>query len=342
MKRLLWVCVLAGWLDLAAAADHFNILVYHHVSTDSPASTSVTPQVFREHLQFFQDQQIHVMALAEALAAVTNGSPLPDKTIAITFDDGYRDIYDNALPLLEEFGYPFTIFVATDPIDKGYGDMLSWAQLRTLAQRGVTIANHSTDHAYLVRQQAGGALGRAGLRANIEQAQQRLVDELGDAVPRWLAYPYGEFSTQLQDLLKDMGYLGFGQHSGGVWAGTHAQAIPRFAAAGIYANTATLATKIGSHPMPIDEANLPNMLTTDRSPSVTVDFTDNLVPTLPLNCFLDGDPLPASRPTASSFRLSSPAPLTLGRHRFNCTARSASGAFYYWFSKPWLVSDGTQ
>jgi peptidoglycan/xylan/chitin deacetylase (PgdA/CDA1 family) len=324
----------------ATGAAHFNILVYHHVSEHSPASTSVTPQVFRQHLQFFKDQQITVIGLPEALAAVANGLPLSEKTIAITFDDGYRDIYHNALPLLQEFNYPFTVFVATDPIDRGFGDMLSWAQLRTMQQQGVTIANHSSDHAYLVRATPQDSQWRADLKANIEHAQQRLTVELGDPIPLWLAYPYGEFNLELQTLLKEMGYLGFGQHSGGVWLGSHAQAIPRFAAAGIYANTATLATKIASHPMPVDESALPDMLSANRTPTVSVRYTDQDVAALPLNCFLNGSGLLASRPTAETFRLDTPEPLSSGRHRFNCTARSASGSFYYWFSKPWLIVDG--
>jgi len=337
VKKILMVWLLLGLMHPALAADHFNILVYHHVSEHSPASTSVTPQVFREHLQFFKDQQIRVVPLAEALAAVANGIPLSEKTIAITFDDGYRDIYENAFPLLQEFNYPFTIFVATDPIDQGFGDMLSWAQIRTMQQQGVTIANHSSDHAYMVRQTPQDSQWRADLKANIEHAQQRLTAELGESIPLWLAYPYGEFNLELQSLLKEMGYLGFGQHSGGVWSGTHPQAMPRFAAAGIYANTATLATKIASHPMPVDESALPDMLTTDPTPSVTVRFTDTAVAALPLNCFLNGTGLLASRPTSMTFRLDTPEPLSSGRHRVNCTARSPSGSYYYWFSKPWLI-----
>ncbi|WP_320822743.1 polysaccharide deacetylase family protein [Reinekea sp.] len=340
VQKTLIAWLLLGLMQPALAADHFNILVYHHVSEHSPASTSVTPQVFRQHLQFFKDQQITVMGLADALAAVATGTPLSEKTIAITFDDGYRDIYDNAFPLLQEFDYPFTVFVATDPIDQGFGDMLSWAQLRSLHQQGVTIANHSSDHAYLVRQAPQGSQWRAAVKANIEHAQQRLTAELGAPIPLWLAYPYGEFNFELQAMLKEMGFLGFGQHSGGVWSGTHAQAIPRFAAAGIYANTATLATKIASHPMPVDESALPDMLTADRTPHVTVRFTDAEVADLPLNCFLNGTGLLAGRPTSETFRLDAPEPLSSGRHRFNCTARSTSGSYYYWFSKPWLIVDG--
>ena len=83
------------------AAEHLNVLVYHHVSEETPASTSVSPAQFRSHLQLLTDQHFNVIALDQALTALQRGEALPERAVAITFDDGYRNIYDNALPLLE-------------------------------------------------------------------------------------------------------------------------------------------------------------------------------------------------------------------------------------------------
>lgn len=321
----------------AIASDSFNILVYHHVSEETPASTSVSPDRFREHLQLIKDNGYQVVDLNEAITAIQNGLEVPDKAIAITFDDGFVDIYNEGWPLLKEFGYPFTIFVSTDAIDDGLKSMLSWDQIREMHQAGVTIANHTSDHDYLVRHRTYDQFWLSSVENNIVTAQSRLEQELGTTIPKWLAYPYGEFNRQLQDLLKQLGYLGFAQHSGGVWQGSDFLAIPRFAAAGIYANPVTLKTKLASKPMPVNIESLGDMVTDNTQPLLTAQITDMSDMSQVLNCFVDGSAESANWTSATEFQLQTSFELGKGRHRYNCTSRSKSGNFYYWLSKPWLV-----
>jgi peptidoglycan/xylan/chitin deacetylase (PgdA/CDA1 family) len=337
MKHLITALLLSSLMLTAQAQSHFNVLVYHHVSESSPASTSVSPEQFREHLSFFKDNNYPVVALDEALNTLAAGNELPKNAIAITFDDAYRSIYLNAFPLLKEYKVPFTVFAATDPIDQNFNDMLSWDQLREMKAWGAIIANHTKDHSYLVRHRSLDALWQQETKSNIEHAQQRLIEELGDDVPKWLAYPYGEFSQSLQSLLADMHYIGFAQHSGGITALSHQQALPRFAAAGIYANTKTLATKIESIPMPINEASLADMLTSENQPVLQATIDDMSDMSRVLNCFVDGRWHEVKWTGKQSFELVSDQPLSAGRHRYNCTAKSKTVNTYYWFSKPWLI-----
>lgn len=337
MRPLLYLFLLACLSAPTMAQSHFNILVYHHVSENSPASTSVSPATFREHLQFFKDNQYTVIALDAALEAISLQQPLPKNTIAITFDDAFQSIYYNAFPLLKEFDYPFTVFAATDPIDQNFADMLSWDQLREMKQAGVIIANHSRDHGYLVRHRSLDERWKALTRLNIEYAQQRLIDELGPDIPRWFAYPYGEFNASLQDLISNMDYVGFAQHSGGIYSASNFTALPRFAAAGIYANTKTLKTKIESLPMPIDESKLSDMLTDNKQPRFQATLTDMSDINRTVNCFVDGQWQDAVWTGQQSFDLISAEPLSEGRHRYNCTSPSKTLDAYYWYSKPWLI-----
>lgn len=324
-------------IGFAMAGNHVNILVYHHVANDTPASTSIRPADFRSHLQLLQDEGFTVVDLREALAKLSTGAPLPDKAVAITFDDGFYNIYRNAWPLLREFGYPFAIFVATDSIDQAYGDMMSWDQLRELQDSGAIIANHSSDHGYLVRANTAAPGWLNAVVANIEFAQQRLEQELGSAVPRWFAYPYGEFNLRLAERLVELGYWGFAQHSGGLWAGSHPGAIPRFAAAGIYANPTTLLTKLNSHPLPVNENSLADMPTQEPRPLLNAELLSVTNISKTLNCFVDGRPTQPRWLSERVFQLQADMALASGRHRYNCTARAKAGNFYYWFSKPWLV-----
>ncbi|WP_108125212.1 polysaccharide deacetylase family protein [Saccharospirillum mangrovi] len=335
--RLLCLVLLALCAGPALAQQHFNILVYHHVAEDTPASTSVSPATFRQHLTYLRDNGHPVIALKTALDAVRNDEALPDGAVVITFDDAFKNIYTNAFPLLQEFNAPFTIFAATDPIDQGFNDMLSWDQLREMQAWGATVANHSRDHGYLVRHSPRDNAWREQMAASIRHAQQRLETELGDEVPRWFAYPYGEYSEGLKSILQNENYIGFAQHSGGVYRGSDFYALPRFAAAGVYSRLETLGTKLDSHPMPVNLASVPDMPTTDVQPSMTIRVDDTSDMSRLLNCFVDSAWQDARWIDDHQFQLSAPEPLSPGRHRFNCTAQARSGNFFYWYSQPWLV-----
>lgn len=322
------------------ANDSLNILVYHHVAEDTPASTSVSPETFRAHLELLRDNGFNVVDLASALESIKNRQPIAENAVAITFDDGYLNLYTNALPMLLEFGYTATFFIATDSIDKNYGNMMSWENLRTLQSSGMTVANHTSNHDYLVRYPVRDGDWRAALEANIVHAQNRLNEELEKSVPKWLAYPYGEFSEELTTLVTELNYIGFGQHSGGVWHGSNWQALPRFAASGIYANTNTLLTKLRSRPMRVNETTLVDMLTSSNQPEVEISLVESDDLNKSLNCFINGSAASYEWRSEDSFFIQSDAALSDGRHRYNCTSRSLSGNFYYWFSKPWLVYSG--
>src|SRR5690606_39396213 len=81
-----------------SAAEHATITLYHHISETTPDSTSVPPQRFREQMEYLRDDGYHVMGLPQLLEAMRQRQSVPDKTVAITFDDGYISIYDTAFP----------------------------------------------------------------------------------------------------------------------------------------------------------------------------------------------------------------------------------------------------
>lgn len=336
--RLLLI-VISTLLSIAAAQPSLNILVYHHVDSSTPASTSLSPVQFETHLKLLKDNNFNVVRLDEAIDTLINGGELPPKAVALTFDDAYRNVYTNAFPLLKKYNFPFTVFAATDAVDSGRSDTATWEQLRAMKQWGAIIANHTKDHDYLVRHPRLDEAWRLSVKQNIEHAQQRLIAELGNDTPNWLAYPYGEYSVQLQQLLIDMGYVGFAQHSGGLDKNGDFTAIPRFAAAGIYANPATLITKLNSKPMPIDHSQVADMLTNDKTPLMTATLIDAADVNRNLNCFVNGNWQAFNWLDRKTFTLQAETELSVGRHRYNCTAKSLSGDFFYWLSKPWLVVD---
>ena len=207
----------------AIAADSAVILQYHRFGEDSYPSTSVTIDQFEAHIEHLTNGDYTVLPVPEILAALDAGQPLPDRTIGITVDDATRSTFVEAWPRLEEVGFPFTVFVSTDPVDEGHAGIMSWDELRSLVAAGVTIGNHGAAHGRMWQND-----GDAN-RADLEKSRQRLHVELGiDAA--LFAYPYGEWNGTLRALVEELGFTAaFGQHSGAVGAHSDPLNLPRFA-----------------------------------------------------------------------------------------------------------------
>ncbi len=344
MKQLLKGLCSALIIHSAAvsAADSAVFLQYHHVSDKTPAVTSIRPDRFKEHLNYLDSNGYQVKDIVETTKAIQNGKSLPDKTVVITFDDAYLNIYENAFPLLKEKGWPFTLFVSTEPVDRNFGKFLNWDQLREMAESGATIANHTVSHDHLPEKldKETNDQWLARIRQDIETSEARIRDKTEQSV-KILAWPFGETAPELRALIKEMGFIGFGQQSGAVGPLSDFTRLPRYPMSGNYSSLNGFKTKIKTLPLPV----------TERLPDTAIISDDNLKPAMEvtlesgnyqkkqLRCYATGqgelevDWLDESR---SRFITRAKAPLPVGRSRYNCTAPSNSGKQYYWYSHQWL------
>ena len=326
--------------SIVSTTPNAAILLYHHVSSSTPASTSISPEAFKSHMEYL-DAHHTVVSLQDVVSAIQHNTTLPENAVAITFDDGYANILDNAHPILADLGFPYTVFINPDEIGVG-PKQLTWEQVIAMHNDGVVFANHTLDHLHMLNgEQAMGE--RAWLEKvwqNVESAEKKIEDKL-DISLKYLAYPFGEYNTALANKLKAEGYIGFGQHSGAVGPSSDMQALPRFPAAGPYANLATLKTKLNSLAMPVTQSSHKDPRMTARnlaSPiSLTIDSDD--VRLTQVNCFFGGDPIETSlEENVLTFTLDETLPI--GRSRVNCTAPSnAQSGRYYWYSTPFFVAD---
>ena len=321
--------------------NHGTILQYHHVSDTTPKITSVTPEQLISHLGLIKSMDFEVLPLQQLMSEVKNKKPSKLKRLAITFDDGYDSIYDNAFPLLKQYNWPFTIFVNPNSLAKG--SQLNWQQLKEMMKHGATIANHSSDHKHLLKYENGESKQDWYNRiiSDISMAQNILEDKL-DIKNKWLAYPYGEFDDQLKTLLKELGYLGFSQQSGAVHHTTDMQAIPRFPASGVYANVKTLKTKLNSLPFSILSEQPPANIQSTESPApileLEVDKQD--INVYSLQCYFSGKTMEIEKIVKKKsivIKAQHTAPLPSGRSRYNCTAQSLSQKRHYWYSMPFIT-----
>ena len=326
--------------SIVSTTPNAAILLYHHVSSSTPASTSISPEAFKSHMEYL-DAHHTVVSLQDVVSAIQHNTTLPENAVAITFDDGYANILDNAHPILADLGFPYTVFINPDEIGVG-PKQLTWEQVIAMHNDGVVFANHTLDHLHMLNgEQAMGE--RAWLEKvwqNVESAEKKIEDKL-DISLKYLAYPFGEYNTALANKLKTEGYIGFGQHSGAVGPSSDMQALPRFPAAGSYANLATLKTKLNSLAMPVTQSSHkdPRMTTRNLSSPISLTIDSDDVRLTQVNCFFGGDPIETSlEENVLTFTLDETLPV--GRSRVNCTAPSnAQSGRYYWYSTPFFVAD---
>lgn len=222
-----------------------TILIYHHVSDQTPKSTSVSTEQFKQHLDLIKELKLTVVPLTTITNAIKKNLPVDNNWVAITFDDGYHSVYDNALPLLKQYNFPFTVFI--NPKMVGPSKLyLDWDLLAELTKYQGLIANHTMAHENLVQD----SLTDEQMIENIQQAEQLISDKLNQS-HKLLAYPYGEYNYGIKQDLKKLGYAGFAQHSGAVNETSDILALSRFPANGIYANPKTLKAKLNSLPFNI-------------------------------------------------------------------------------------------
>ena len=331
--------LLLALIPLANAAEHGVILQYHHVAEDTPPSTTISPDDFQSHMEYLRDNGFSVLALDEMIEKLRLHTEIPDKAVAITFDDGYLSIYEEAFPRLQQFGYPFTVFISTQPIDANQANFMTWSQIREMSDAGVLIANHMVDHPNMLSRQEGENevdwLER--MRNELLSAETRIEENTGQSL-KYLAYPYGEFDPKIKDLLSEEGFTGIAQNSGAMGFYSDFLALPRYPLASIYANLETAKIKFDSLAFHVSEQLPDNPVTTSTSPGVTLRFEPGQYSFEQIGCFANSQPLPLNWIDIEQglLELIPQQEFSGRRWRYLCTAPLARSGRYFWYSVQWI------
>lgn len=338
-------------LARARPGEHAVVLLYHHVATDTPASTSLDPSTFDAHLNYLADHHFHVWSLTRILDHIRADEPIPEDTVALTFDDAYASVFSEAYPRLKRRGWPFTVFVSTDYIDKHYKGYMTWDQLREVARNGGEIGNHSRSHPHLVRRRQGES--RAGWRRRVREqisgAQGRLEAEIPDPI-KVFAYPYGEYSAPLEAIVAELGFRGMGQQSGAVGRVSDMRALPRFPMAGGYGAMKQFVIKVRTRPLPVTVLSPkdPFLGGGPMRPALRLRLGRGPFRLKGLACYASGQGRMDLDWIDRKERVVQVIPrkaLTAGgRFKYNCTAPSTERRdVYFWYSHLWMKRnpDGT-
>jgi len=345
-SRLLWcrllICVgLASSMELTAATGAV-ILQYHHVSSETPGITSISPEKFEAHIQTIINQGYQVLPLADIVEPLRDQTAIPDKAVGITFDDAYVNIYENAYPILKRHKLPFTIFVATDYVGVNPNQYLSWAQLREMQLNGATINNHTASHPHLLRQNSGESKRswRRRVKKEILFAEQALRENLPPSEQdtlKMLAYPYGEYNPEIEEIITGLGYIAFGQQSGAVGYHSDFTVLPRFPLAGDYTDMASFEIKLNTLPLPVNMTRINPLLPENVTrPTLELQFLTAELNLGTLTCFGPGGRLPIRQIDPQRVLISTETQVPVGRSRYNCTMPYGKTGRFYWFSQLWI------
>lgn len=183
-------------LFLGRSLHGVSILMYHSIGFNNKFST-VSPEDFEAQLKFLNEHKYKILTLEEVFNRKETDA-LPEQSVVITFDDGYRDFYTTAFPLLKKYSVPASLFVVTDHIggtmQTRQGQVfpiVSKEEILELQQSGlVHIYPHTMSHPKLSEINLGEAV------TQIESSRKILEDLLGIKTP-FFAYPFGIYTDEV-------------------------------------------------------------------------------------------------------------------------------------------------
>ena len=215
--------------DLETEGAGATVLIYHRFGEDKYPTTNIDVERFREQLEFLKNNDYTVIPLQQLVEFLHAGRKLPGRSVIITIDDGYRSVYENAWPLLREYGYPFTVFLYAKATENKHSNYMTWEQVREMKNGGVDFQNHGFAHEHMAFRPSGMDMEeyRAWIRADLAVSTRILSEELKER-PRFFAVPYGEYNRVLLEETRSFGYEAILlQDPGSVSSDTDPFAIPR-------------------------------------------------------------------------------------------------------------------
>ena len=332
LKFYMMVMLLAVYgvgVGSAIAAEHTSILMYHRFGETKYPTTNIRLEQFDAHLERLQSGDFTVWPLPRIVEYLQTGQPLPDRTVAITIDDAYLSVYEEAWPRLRALNMPFTVFVATQPIDANRYGYMSWDQIRELQAGGVTIGSQTRTHPHMHK------ISIERSKSEIAESNARFIAELGMR-PDLFAYPYGEYDMAVIEAVKQAGFTAaFGQNSGIAHGYNGFFELPRFAMNEQYGTLSRLDLAINGLPLKVDQITPEDVILDQNPPIYGFTLAPDMDKRKQLRCFnsIYGKLDVTIMGRRAEIRL--PGPLTGKRARINCTMPGYDGR-WRWFGRQFL------
>jgi peptidoglycan/xylan/chitin deacetylase (PgdA/CDA1 family) len=211
------------------SSNSIAILAYHSLD-DSRSVLSTPPRTFADQMLILHELGIRVVPLGEVGNVLKTGD-LTGPLVAITFDDGFRSVYDLGFPILQRYGFPATVFLVTDYCGKANcwptqpshikrGSLLGWTEIREMSTQGIIFGSHTRTHRDLT------TLSVHEAERELMTSKRAIEDGVGYPVGTF-AYPYGAYNNRIRQLVESHFAVACSTELGFVQSGSDLFALER-------------------------------------------------------------------------------------------------------------------
>jgi peptidoglycan/xylan/chitin deacetylase (PgdA/CDA1 family) len=197
-------------LGLIRRNNRIPVLLYHSVD-ETGSVISISPAKFRNQMEYLWSNKYRTIPLLEYLECLSRDGTEGLKNIVLTFDDGFKNNYNEVFPILKKFGFSATIFLTTDHIGglstwekhSSIPDLplLSWDEILEMSQNGIDFGSHTCSHPILT------GLSQNEIQSELGKSKEIIEQKLDQPV-RFFCHPYGIANLTTRDTAKKCGYLG--------------------------------------------------------------------------------------------------------------------------------------
>ena len=310
-------------------------LMYHRFEENKYPSTNIRINDFIKHIELMKNSNIKFIDEKTLKEIILKKKNYSEKKILLTIDDAFLSFYKNAWPILQKEKIPFILFVNTREINNRHPNYMSWDQIREIHQSNLgIIGGHSFSHEYLAFATEDEVI--KDINKSIEDYQREL-----NFNPEIFSYPFGEYSLEVKNIVKKLGYvMAFGQHSGVIHQRSDIFELPRFPINESYGTLDRFSFLLNTSPLPYkffkpDE----KLLKTNNPPNIEIEFEQNV---RNINCFTnEGGSWKKSEITYLDnnwIRVLLKEKYQPRRGKINCTLKMKDGS-WGWLGKQFIVSD---
>ena len=193
--------IVAGFIQIRTATG-IPVLNYHQVEPKDGNPLTLWPEQFEAQMEYLAAEGYTTITIDEMMDALENSTSLPEKSVIITFDDGYADNYEYVYPILKKYGFKATIFLIYD-FTNTYPNYLTWDQVAEMKDSGlIHFESHTMTHANLAELTSVDEL-----RHEIADSHDLLSEKLGYDM-HYIAYPGGRVNEEIERITSAAGYRG--------------------------------------------------------------------------------------------------------------------------------------
>lgn len=180
------------------------IFLYHHIVKDKSQIEydymQTTTDTFKSQIEGLIKEGYHFISYNDLVQYKEGNKKIYKKSCVLTFDDGYKDVYENAYPIIKDLNIPFTMFVITDYM--GTDDYMTWEEAKDMQQSGLgLIASHSLQHNDFSK------LSVEETVQNVNDSYKAIEENLGSQILKVFTYPCGVYNEEQLSALENQGYI---------------------------------------------------------------------------------------------------------------------------------------